>query len=236
MMHVLSEADHDRRRFWYARHHPWATICSNTARLVCRPHRASLTAMAPSRAPPRRACDSFQGLPERQRQDDQCGRPKSVPNPRCVTYHGRGVFAAPLTTFHRNVRKFGVLTAGGERFDESRMQIVKGWFNESLPPAGLSQISYLRLDGDLYVSTRDPLKALYDKLAWGGVVFVDDYGAWAGCAKAVDDHFEAHDLSAPIRTIPRDKFNDGLGDAKFGAVWWAKQALCCGYASCAWCT
>ena len=197
MMHVLSEADDAKRRFW--------------------------------------ACDSFKGLPERQVQDSMCNRPKSVPNPRCVTIHGQGGFSSSLTTFHQNVANFGVLTQSS-RFDASRLRIVEGWFNESLPPAGLSQISYLRLDGDLYVSTRDPLKALYSMLSWGGLVFVDDYGAWAGCAKAVDDHFEALDLSAPIRTLPRAGISkDGLGEAKFGAVWWAKIALCCGYASCAWC-
>ena len=183
------------------------------------------------------ACDSFKGLPERQQQDSLCNRPKLVPNKRCVTYHDRGEFMFPLAAFRQNVDRFGVLTQADGKFGAARMHTVEGWFNESLPPPGLSKIAFLRLDGDLYVSTRDPLKALYKMLAWGGYVFVDDYGAWAGCAKAVDDHFEEHDLSAPIRTIPRANINrDGLGDAKFGAVWWAKIGLCCGYASCAWCS
>ena len=35
-----------------------------------------------------------------------------------------------------------------------RLRIVPGWFNESLPPAGLKSIAFLRVDGDLYASTR----------------------------------------------------------------------------------
>ena len=33
------------------------------------------------------------------------------------------------------------------------------------------------MDGDLYLSTRDALVALYPKLSWGGLVYIDDYGS-----------------------------------------------------------
>jgi O-methyltransferase len=174
------------------------------------------------------ACDSFQGLPERQKQDNQCGRTKLVRNERCVTHHGRGAFSVARATFEGNIRRFGV--------DIHRLVTVEGWFNDTLPPAGLKRVAFLRLDGDLYRSTHDALKAVYPLISWGGIIFVDDYGAWAGCAKAVDDFFEANDLTAPIRPVPRKGLaKDGLGEGDFESVWWVKQALCCGYASCAWC-
>lgn len=53
-----------------------------------------------------------------------------------------------------------------------------GWFSDSLPSAPIDKISFLRLDGDLYVSTMDPLLALYDKVSPGGLIYVDDYGRW----------------------------------------------------------
>jgi Macrocin-O-methyltransferase (TylF) len=36
------------------------------------------------------------------------------------------------------------------------------------------QLALLRLDGDLYESTMDALKALYEKVSSGGFVIVDD--------------------------------------------------------------
>ena len=52
----------------------------------------------------------------------------------------------------------------------------------------------------------------------------------------MDSYFEAHSLTAPIRPLLRKGLEtDGLGSGSFEAVWWVKQALCCGYASCAWC-
>lgn len=43
-------------------------------------------------------------------------------------------------------------------------------------PQANNAISFLRLDGDLYVSTMDPLLALYDRVSPGGLIYVDDYG------------------------------------------------------------
>ena len=54
------------------------------------------------------------------------------------------------------------------RVSTARMVVVPGWFNETLPPAGLRRIAFLRLDGDLYESTRDAITALYPLVASGG--------------------------------------------------------------------
>ena len=52
---------------------------------------------------------------------------------------------------------------------------------------------------DLYASTHDALGALYPRLSPGGVVLIDDYGSFAGCAVAVDEYRAGHNITAPLR-------------------------------------
>lgn len=79
---------------------------------------------------------------------------------------------------------------------------LKGWFRDTLHKAPTDQIALLRLDGDLYESTMDALTALYDKVAEGGVVIIDDYGALAVCEQAVRDFFDQRgDPFPPIEII-----------------------------------
>lgn len=66
--------------------------------------------------------------------------------------------------------------------------LVKGWFNETIPRfIPPCEIAVLRLDGDWYESTRICLETLYPHVAPGGIVIVDDYYYWAGCARAVNE-------------------------------------------------
>jgi O-methyltransferase len=70
------------------------------------------------------------------------------------------------------------------------VSLVKGWFSETLPrfaPPG--EIAVLRLDGDWYDSTRVCLENLYPHVAPGGIVIIDDYYDWDGCARAVNEFF-----------------------------------------------
>ena len=69
----------------------------------------------------------------------------------------KGTYRASYETFESNMKKFGA-------WNDNRMIVLKGWFSETLPKAQIEKISFLRLDGDLYVSTMDALKALYDKV------------------------------------------------------------------------
>jgi hypothetical protein len=52
------------------------------------------------------------------------------------------------------------------------------------------KISLLHIDVDLYEPTKVILEKLYDKVTTGGIIIFDDYGAFAGTNKAVDDFFE----------------------------------------------
>jgi hypothetical protein len=54
----------------------------------------------------------------------------------------------------------------------------------------------------------DALGALYDKVSANGFIIVDDFGAVAGCQKAILEFRERHGITAPLYDI------DG-----YGAYW-----------------
>jgi hypothetical protein len=84
---------------------------------------------------------------------------------------------------------------------DERVKILRGWFKDTLPRAPIGSIALLRLDGDLYESTRDALEALYRKVSHGGFVIVDDYYGWSSCKKAVDDFRRSHGITSAIVDI-----------------------------------
>ena len=61
------------------------------------------------------------------------------------------------------------------------------------------KISLLHIDVDLYEPTKVILERLYDKVTTGGIIIFDDYGAFAGTNKAVDDFFNG---KAEIKKLP----------------------------------
>jgi len=119
-----------------------------------------------------------------------------------------GDFTASTEVFIGNLQKWGV-------WDESKIKILKGWFINSLPPANIKKISFLRLDGDLYESTRDPLNILYSKVTKGGIVYVDDYGSFNGCKVAVEEFRAQHNITSPLYTQYTPEPN-----GNFEAVYW----------------
>jgi hypothetical protein len=90
-----------------------------------------------------------------------------------------------------------------ERFDllDDQVRFLKGWFCDTLSTAPIERLSVLRLDGDLYQSTMDALKALYHKVSIGGYVIIDDYNSWPHCKQAVDDFRNEHCISEEIIKI-----------------------------------
>jgi O-methyltransferase len=131
-------------------------------------------------------CDSFEGMP--------------IPTVGGETFSGTEDFsdldylAVSLEQVQENFQRYGLLS--------DRIQFLKGWFSDTLPKAPIKQIALLRLDGDLYESTRDALEPLYPKVSKGGFVIVDDYNSWDGCKKAVTEYREQHGITAPL--IPID--------------------------------
>lgn len=88
---------------------------------------------------------------------------------------------------------------------DDRVVTVKGWFRDTMPTFPVERIAVLRLDGDLYESTIDPLNHLYDKVSAGGWVIIDDYDCFEACKAAVHDFLGARGLNPEIHHI------DGVG-------------------------
>lgn len=129
--------------------------------------------------------DSFAGLPPPNEQ--------KYPADRGDNHHEFKELAIPMEQVQANFRQYGLL--------DPQVRFLKGWFSETLPDAGVSQISVLRLDGDMYESTMDALTHLYPKLSPGGYCIVDDYGAIPACRQAVRDYRAAQGIDEPITMI-----------------------------------
>jgi hypothetical protein len=80
-----------------------------------------------------------------------------------------------------------VVSATG--YPEPRLQFVRGKVEETLLRTLPVTIAILRLDTDFYHSTQQELTHLFPRLIRGGVLILDDYGAWQGCRRAVDEYF-----------------------------------------------
>ena len=79
-------------------------------------------------------------------------------------------------------------------YPEARLHLVQGLVEDTVPAQAPGEIALLRLDTDWYESTRHELAHLYPRLVAGGVLIIDDYGAWEGCRRAVDEYFAEQPL------------------------------------------
>jgi len=126
--------------------------------------------------------DSFEGLPAPTATQDQRDLSQT------------DFLKVSLNQVRENFKKFDLL--------DEQVQFIPGWFNETLPTASIQQLAILRIDCDLYSSTRDVLTALYDRVSSGGYVIVDDYYSWPECRQAVTEFLEERNIEANI--IPID--------------------------------
>lgn len=72
-------------------------------------------------------------------------------------------------------------------YPESLVHFIRGPVEQTLPDRAPEQCALIRLDTDLYESTKHELECLYPRLVPGGIVIIDDYGSHQGVKKAVDD-------------------------------------------------
>jgi O-methyltransferase len=129
--------------------------------------------------------DSFAGLPE-----PESGR---YPSDEDSVLHAFDELTVSLEMVKANFAKYDLL--------DGSVHFLKGWFEETLPAAPIDQLALLRLDGDMYSSTMQTLDALYDKVAAGGFVVVDDYGGLPPCKQATDDFRQRRGIEDPIVTV-----------------------------------
>jgi O-methyltransferase len=138
--------------------------------------------------------DSFEGLPPVQAIDGPMAKSwqQDVAGPiyfdNCT---------ASLESVQQNLRQLGL--------DGGPITLHKGWFEQTVPAFAEQYggtIALLRLDGDWYESTKVCLENLYPLVSENGVVIIDDYYAWDGCAVAVHEYFGAQRLNHRIRALP----------------------------------
>jgi hypothetical protein len=75
-------------------------------------------------------------------------------------------------------------------YPADKLIFVKGKVEDTLQKTLPGNISLLRLDTDWYESTKAELDVLYPLLQPNGILIIDDYGAWEGARKAVDEYFK----------------------------------------------
>lgn len=129
--------------------------------------------------------DSFEGIPD----TGEEGHPMD----REMTLHrSNHVLGVSADTVRENFGRYGLL--------DDQVRFLPGWFKDTLPTAPVERLAVLRLDGDLYESTRDALDNLYPKLSTGGFVVIDDYFIPA-CRKAVGEFREKHGITDEVEAI-----------------------------------
>lgn len=129
--------------------------------------------------------DSFEGLPPPRELDGE--RAKSEWQARSVTPEG---FCKANESY---------AAAAMRMSPAKRFHLVKGWFNDIVPNFEFdTPIAVVRLDGDWYESTLVCLEHLYHKVVPGGLVILDDYYCWDGCAKAVHHFLAERQLPARV--------------------------------------
>lgn len=139
--------------------------------------------------------DSFEGVP-----------PSDMPADAGYGLHfeeGRQPWlACSEGAVREHFRRYGLLDAN--------VRFLPGWLADTLPSAPTGPLAILRIDLDLYSSTKQCLDLLYDRVSPGGFVIVDEYGDLRSCRDAVDDFRQRRGVEEPIRW------------ADYSGVYWRK--------------
>ncbi len=132
------------------------------------------------------------------------------PRPEPVDARWDGVPALPTWEHHQrtggrwcyggsqeHVRR--VVTSSG--YPADKFVFVEGMVEDTLPAIRPGAIALLRLDTDLYRSTYHELVHLYPLLAAGGILIIDDYGAFQGARLATDRYIAERGLKLFLARI-----------------------------------
>jgi hypothetical protein len=148
--------------------------------------------------------DSFEGIPIAGPNDRMQPGIGAIPEEeKTGELRSSGVSVCSLPAVQNHLRSWGV--------DLARTSFYPGWFQSTVPQAPMAKIALLRLDGDLYESTKVCLEHLYPKLSVGGFCVADDYQL-PGCRDACQEYFDAQGLTPTVVEVP--------GGA--GVAWWQK--------------
>ncbi|MGK5683362.1 TylF/MycF/NovP-related O-methyltransferase [Actinoplanes sp. URMC 104] len=128
------------------------------------------------------------------------------PTDKDLTYGGKPVTEL-LSAQPRTARIWAVASLEDVRqgfadipYPEEQIHYVQGPVESTLPAQAPATIAILRLDTDWYESTRHELATLYERLAPGGVLIIDDYGTFQGARQAVDEFLR--ETGEPLLLVP----------------------------------
>ncbi|GGX72712.1 macrocin O-methyltransferase [Tateyamaria omphalii] len=119
-------------------------------------------------------CDSFDGLPA---PDEE-----KYPHDKGSDFHTYDALAVSVDVVKRNFEKFNLL--------DDQVVFIEGLFKDTMKDVTSEKIAVLRLDGDMYESTIDPLRHLFPKVSNNGWVIVDDYHVVPAAKAAVHDYLD----------------------------------------------
>ena len=145
------------------------------------------------------AFDSYEGIPLAGPKDtDQPGIGAVDPNRPLPSDLRELLKSSGITVHSLDSVKYNIGVRWG--LDTSQFVFVKGWFQDTVPVNTIDKIAVLRLDGDLYESTKVCLDHLHNKVQKGGYVIIDDY-ALDGAREAVLEFFKSNDLHYEIKPV-----------------------------------
>lgn len=136
--------------------------------------------------------DSFEGLPPVGPRDGSAAAKWQADKKSSIYYDN---CKASFEEVVANLEKFG--------FGMNVESLWRGSFADTLPKFAAQnvKIALLRLDCDWYDSVTMCMEHLMPLMSKHGIVVIDDYYAWDGCARAVHDYLSDHDLTCRIRSI-----------------------------------
>lgn len=139
--------------------------------------------------------DTFEGMPPPTEEDGRTRDGAFVSADELLATHDRDSFmwaAAGL-----DLVKEGM---AGIDYPQDKIHYHVGMVEDTTPQEAPEQIAILRLDTDWYASTKHEMEHLYPRLAPGGVLIIDDYHAWDGAQKAIDEWLD--ETGVPLFLAP----------------------------------
>ncbi|MFI9411931.1 TylF/MycF/NovP-related O-methyltransferase [Nocardia gamkensis] len=147
--------------------------------------------------------DSFQGLPD----------PTDVDGERAQNYASNTDHEWYLDNCRADYD--AVLRSAADLGFGQRTELVKGWFEKTLPEYRdqIGPIALLRIDCDWFESTKCCLEQLFDQVSPGGVIIIDDYYFYDGSALAVHEFLGSRGYPYRIESVVSDgrglAYNEG---------------------------
>ena len=151
--------------------------------------------------------DTFSGLPPPSKKDDE--RSKRIYKQVITgTAHSRqrsGLVLNGKWNYGPKPIVKNLIRSTGYSLD--KVHLVEGKVEDTLRSTHLpDKIAILRLDTDWYSSTKVELDLLWDRLISGGLLYIDDYCAWGGARKAVDEFFGKRGLQNLVAEAKKQRF------------------------------